>query len=83
MSIEKREKRKMKKKAILVIQNTQQNTHVLITYYSMSGITYREIGDEVLSDAMELLKPAVGGTKLDSWTTEGELVSTKAPVGLI
>ena len=48
----------------------------------MSGITYSEIGDEVLGEAMELMKPAVGETKLNSCTIEGELVKTKAPVGL-
>ena len=66
---------------MLVKQTTQHSTHLHITYNSMSGFTYSEIGDEVLGNAMELLRPAVEETKLDKDTIEGELVSTKAPVG--
>ena len=49
----------------------------------MSGITFSEIGDEVLGDVEELLKPAVENIKLDKETIEGELVSTMTPACLI
>ena len=49
----------------------------------MSGFKYSEIGDNVLDDVEELFKPAVGETKLDKETIEGDLVLPEAPAGLI
>ena len=46
-------------------------------------MTFSEIGNELLADVDELLKPSVGETKLDNWTIEGGLVLTEAAAELI
>ena len=48
-----------------------------------SQITYSEIGDELLADVAEQFNPAVGETKHDEETIEGDLVLTEAAAELI
>ena len=49
----------------------------------MSGFTYNEIGDELLSDVAEQFKPAVREIKHDKETIEGDLVLTEGAAELI